>query len=441
LPTNSAAPVLAVLDTPSHSSYLDATDAATLKAWVAGGSLAFLGTVHEPGIIDPRSSAFHGTLLRADRWAEMLDPNNANACGECHDGTFSRSNSITSPAPAAPACTSCHDQPGGVLACGTCHGDGTREYPPRDLCFFPNDARTAGAHAAHVQSSEDRLGGYACSTCHPVPNANPPESVISGLHGNGSVDVTFNQTLIQGEASFDATTAVCAVACHDAGGHRPRPGWLDANPVGCNDCHLSPPAGHYSGPCTGCHSEANATGTALSGGTLHLDGRVELGDGSGLCGACHGSGASPWPATFAHPSHENPTITTPVACSDCHVVPATVLSPGHLDGVVQVVFSGRATERGALPAWDGTSCTNTACHGANLPSAPAVTPVWTDTSGAAAACGACHGIPPTAEHTTSTDCSQSYCHGSEVTITASGAPLISDAGLSVHINGIINVGE
>jgi predicted CxxxxCH...CXXCH cytochrome family protein len=174
---------------------------------------------------------------------------------------------------------------------------------------------------------------------------------------------------------------------------------------------------------------------------LHLDGRVELGNGSGLCGACHGSGASPWPSTFAHPGHQKPTITTSVACSDCHIVPATVLSPGHLDGVVQVAFSGRATARGAVPVWNGTSCTNTACHGANLAVAPAVTPVWTDPSGAAAACGACHGIPPTALHSTSTDCSESFCHGSEVAITASGRPLISDAGLRSHINGVINYGE
>ena len=441
LPPSGMAPILAVLHTASHSGLLDAADTATLSAWVKGGSPAFQGTVHTPGIIDPRSTAFHGTLLRSERWAPMLDPNNANACGKCHDGTFSRPAAVTLAAPGAPACTTCHNQPGGVLACSTCHGDGTREYPPRDLCFFPGDAKTAGAHAAHVESSTDRLGGYPCSTCHPAPSASPPANVISGLHGNGSVNVIFDQTLIQGEASFDAATNVCTVACHDVGGHRPRPDWLDLTPVGCNDCHLSPPAGHFSGPCTGCHAEANATGTALSGGPLHLDGRVELGNGSGLCGACHGSGASPWPSTFAHPAHQNPTITTPVACSDCHIVPATVLSPGHLDGVVHVDFSGRATERGAQPVWNGTSCTNTACHGANLPAAPAVTPAWTDPSGAAAACGACHGIPPTAEHTTSTDCSQSYCHGSEVTITASGRPLISDAGISLHINGIINSGE
>jgi len=437
LPASGAAPILAVLQTPSHRGLLDAGDTATLSAWVLGGSQAFLGTVHDPAILDPRSSAFHGTLLRSERWAQMLDPNNDNACGRCHDGTLARPAGVTLAAPGATACTTCHTEPGGILACSTCHGAGSRGYPPRDPCFFPADAKSAGAHAAHVESSTDRLGGYACSTCHPVPTATPPASILGGLHGNGSVDVIFSQALIQGEASFDATTNVCAVACHEVGGNRPRPGWLDLTPVGCNDCHLSPPTGHFAGPCTGCHAEVNATGTALSGGPLHLDGRVELGDGSGLCGACHGTGASPWPSTFAHPGHQSPTLSTPVACSDCHPVPEAVLSPGHLDGVVQVDLSGLATARGAVPVWNGTSCTNTACHGANLADVPAVTPVWTDLSGAAEACGACHGIPPT-QHTTAVDCGRSDCHGSEVTISSSGRPQISTAGRTLHMNGVVN---
>jgi predicted CxxxxCH...CXXCH cytochrome family protein len=440
LPASNVAPILAVLRTPSHLGFLNAADLATLTGWIKGGSLAFQGTVHAPGIVDPRSPAFHATLLRSQRWTQMLDAQSSNACGQCHDGTLSRPASVTSAAPGATACTSCHDQPGGVLACGTCHGDGARDYPPRNLCFFPADAKTAGAHAPHVESSADRAGGYPCSTCHPVPSASPPESILTRGHGDGTVLIKFDQTLIQGEASFDASTGACAVACHDLGGNRPRPTWTDPRPVGCNDCHLSPPAGHFPGSCTGCHSEANSTGTALSGGPLHLDGRVELGNGSGECGACHGTGASPWPSTLAHPRHQNPTISSPVACSDCHIVPAAILSPGHLDGVVHVDFSGLATARGAVPVWNGASCTEVACHGANLPAPAAVTPTWADTSGAAAACGACHGIPPTAEHTPSTACSQSFCHGSEVGTTAAGLPAISTAGESLHINGVINVG-
>lgn len=440
LPTSSAAPILSALLTAPHVALLSPTDAATLAAWVKGGSLAFQGTVHVPGIIDPRSPSFHGTLLRRQRWAQMLDSQNPNACGKCHDGTLSRPAAVTFAAPGATACTSCHDQPGGVLACGTCHGNGARAYPPRDLCFFPEEATTAGAHAAHVQSSADRAGGYACSTCHPVPVTSPPESIMTGLHGDGTVEMSFDHALIGTEASFNASTGVCAVACHDAGGHRPRPAWTDTTPVGCNDCHLSPPAGHYRGSCTGCHAEANANGTALSGGPLHLDGRVELGNGSGECGACHGTGSSPWPSTLAHPGHQSPSITVPVACSDCHLVPSSILAPGHLDGIVQVVFSGRATERGASPVWNGVSCTDVACHGGSLPAPPAVTPVWADTTGAGSACGACHSIPPTTDHTPSSSCTLSYCHGAEVVLSVGGAPLISAAGESLHINGVINFG-
>jgi predicted CxxxxCH...CXXCH cytochrome family protein len=173
----------------------------------------------------------------------------------------------------------------------------------------------------------------------------------------------------------------------------------------------------------------------LSGGPLHLNGKVDLGDGSGQCGACHGTGDSPWPGTASHPAHQNPTIAEPLACSSCHVVPATVLDPVHLDGTVHVVFSGLATARGATPVWSGTQCTNVACHGANLAD-PAAVPAWGDASGVQAECGACHGIPPS-QHTTSTSCDRSDCHGSETTLDPSGAPHISASGKVLHIDGVI----
>src|SRR4029077_17257121 len=106
----------------------------TVTSWVSGGAPAYASGVHEPGIIDPRSAVFHGNRLRASRWSAMLDPGDPNACGRCHDGTFSRPAGVTAAAPGAPACTTCHDQPGGVLACSTCHGSGNKAYPPRDPC-------------------------------------------------------------------------------------------------------------------------------------------------------------------------------------------------------------------------------------------------------------------------------------------------------------------
>jgi predicted CxxxxCH...CXXCH cytochrome family protein len=427
---SSTAPILTALGVAPHVGLLGASDQATLAAWVAAGAPAFTGTVHPPGIVDPRSSAFHGALLRSTRWSAMLDPNDPQACGECHAGTPATVPGVTSAAPGATACTSCHSDPGGPLACNTCHGSGSRDYPPRDLCFFPGDAPTAGAHAAHVQPSAASASGIPCSSCHPTPRAD----VISGLHGNGVVEVIFDPTRVAPEASYDQATGACAVSCHDLGGQAPRPTWNETITLGCNSCHLSPPQGHYPGACNGCHADANATGTALTG-SLHMNGVVDLGNGSGLCGACHGTGASPWPTTAAHPGHQNPTITVPTACGSCHPVPTSITDPTHLDGIVQVTFTGLALARGATPAWTGTSCTNVACHGANLAD-PAAVPVWNDPSGAAATCGACHGIPPS-QHTTSTSCNLSTCHGAEVAMSAQGVPSISTSGLTLHIDGVI----
>jgi predicted CxxxxCH...CXXCH cytochrome family protein len=430
LPTDDRAPVLTALGVAPHVGLLGTADLATVTSWVAGGTPAFASDVHDPSIIDPRSTGFHGAILSASHWSQMLDPGDPNACGRCHDGTLSRPADVTSAAPGAPACTSCHDQPGGILACSTCHGSGVDAYPPRDPCFFPGDV--GGAHAAHVQPSPEKAGGVPCSTCHPVPG-NP---VIGGLHGDGIVEVTFDPTQVPGEATYDSTSGACAVYCHAQGGTHPSVSWTEAAfPVTCQDCHLSPPAAHYTGPCSGCHGDANGAGTALVGDSLHLDGQVDLGNGSGLCGACHGTGDSPWPTTAAHPAHQNPTITEPLACSSCHVVPATILDPVHLDGTVHITFSGLATSRGAEPVWSGTQCTNVACHGANL-AGPAAVPAWDDTSGAQARCGACHGIPPI-DHTPSTSCNRSDCHGSEITLLASGAPIISASGLALHIDGIV----
>jgi predicted CxxxxCH...CXXCH cytochrome family protein len=432
-PSAPIAPLLSALDVDPHQGLLDAGERATVAAWVAAGAPAFAGEVHAPGIVDPRSSSFHGAALRAKHWAPMLDATDPEACGQCHDGTPAPVAGVTSFAPGATSCTSCHAQPGGVLACGTCHGTTARAYPPRDPCFFPGDAAAAGAHAVHVEPSQTHAAGFACATCHPVPGS----PVIAGLHGDGLVEVTFDAALVGPEASFDPASGTCAVTCHDFGGARPRPAWTDTTPMACTDCHGSPPPGHFPGSCTSCHSEANATGTALSGGPLHLDGRVELGDGSGACGACHGSGDDPWPRTAAHPAHESPTISAPVACASCHPVPASIEDPVHLDGVVHVAFSGLALARGAAPSYDGATCASVACHGAVLPDVPAVVPAWADPSGAASQCGACHGIPPS-QHTPSKSCDQANCHAGEVVIDALGVPSITAAGTALHINGVID---
>jgi predicted CxxxxCH...CXXCH cytochrome family protein len=433
LPPDERAPILRVLDTDRHRGLIDPTAYSVLDSWVRGGAPAFRPTVHPPGIVDPRSDQWHGKLLRDRRWAPMLDGNDVDACGRCHDGSPARPDGVFHAAPDATACTSCHSEPTGALACSTCHGQGDHAYPPRDPCFFPGDGATAGAHAAHANPTASSEG-FACVTCHPMPSAD----VMSGIHGNGAVEIVFDAMGIGAGGSYDRTTGVCAVACHDRGGARARPKWSDPGPMTCGGCHGAPPAGHYQGSCTTCHAEANSAGDALTGHVLHLNGRVDLGDGSGQCGSCHGQGDDAWPSTPAHGAHRKPTTTTSIACESCHIVPRSVIEPPHLDGKVTIAFAGRALDRGAIPAWDGKSCTSVACHGDGLRDPPPVLPVWTDTTGAARACDACHRVPPS-QHTTSTSCDRGECHGSEVVREGSNLS-ISESGKLLHINGVVDVG-
>ncbi len=266
----------------------------------------------------------------------------------------------------------------------------------------------------------------------------PGPEIIGGLHGNGQVEIVFDTSLVTPEASWDPATRACAVSCHDRGGVRPRVAWKDKGPLACNDCHASPPRDHYAGACTTCHRDADATGTSLAAGSrLHMNGHVDLGDGSGKCGACHGTGDDPWPRTAAHPSHQAPTLASPIACASCHVVPNAIHDPGHLDAPVRVAFSGRAIDRGASPVFSGGTCSDVACHGAKLADV-VLPPLWKDTSGDARACGACHGIPPT-QHTPSIQCGRSDCHGSEIGRDARGIPFLTVAGKALHVDGVVEL--
>jgi predicted CxxxxCH...CXXCH cytochrome family protein len=423
-------PLLAALDRPDHAGLVNAEQRALLEAFVASGSTRSGDGVHGRSFADPRSPASHGRLLRSRRWAPMLDPNDADACATCHDGAGPRRPGITRPAANAPACTTCHVQPDGPIACNTCHGhridDPSRTYPPRDRCFFPDDPEDR-AHAAHAGTSASRSTGLPCSTCHPVPASGPAK--ITGVHGNGWADVWFDYAVAGREARFDPATKSCSGTCHARGGTRPAPTWNDP-PMTCNDCHSSPPPRHYAGSCTPCHHEANADGTALVSPVLHADGKVDLGDGSGGCGACHGRGDDPWPKTGAHAAHAQPTSSKPAACESCHSVPA----PGERHpvgkGAATVRLAGLAAKGGRRPSWDATTktCADTYCHDHRGGGSPA--PSWTD---GPRTCSSCHSSPPPPPHPQSSTCGGATCHEGRT----SGLSM-TPAGRVTHVDGLID---
>lgn len=136
-------------------------------------------------------------------------------------------------------------------------------------------------------------------------------------------------------------------------------------------------------------------------------------------------------AVGAHQAHltEAGTWHRAVACADCHVVPADVGSPGHLDGDnrAELTFSVIA---GAGASWDGTTCT-TACHGGAALGGAHPQPVWTQVDGTQATCGSCHGAPPPAPHPADGNCAA--CH-----------PTMEEGSLTFrdparHIDGVVDV--
>jgi predicted CxxxxCH...CXXCH cytochrome family protein len=410
-------PVLAALERPDHASLLEPEERRVLERWVAAGAPAARSGTHPASFADPRAPESHGRVLRDRRYAPMLSAEDADACGRCHDGAPVTSPGIALAAPGATACTTCHDEPGGVLGCGTCHGSPGRLHPPRDPCFHPEAAKDR-AHGAHVGPSASRADGLACSTCHPQP-ASGELAGTHPTHVNGHVEIWFDYAAAGNGARFDPRTRTCTGTCHSRGGARPAPTWEDA-PMRCFDCHGSPPPDHYRGACATCHREANDVGTALSSPKLHVDGKVDLGDGTGRCGACHGSGDSPWPETGSHAAHRAPRAGKPVPCFTCHEEPRIGDQHPTSRGSAAVRFAGLAASGGRRATYDAErrTCSETYCHAGRAASVPV--PRWGD-GATSAACGACHGTPPPPPHPSGTACAS--CHPA-----SSGA---------THVDGIV----
>lgn len=271
LPSDGTAPILAVLETPGHADLLDAEQTDALTTWVVQGALPDSRSTHPAAWNDPRADDWHGAYLRQTDWQPITDPTRSDACGLCHAGSPAPVEGIVNYPPGATDCTDCHSLPGGVMACGTCHGDGLRAYPPRDQCYFPG--LPAGyAHQSHAEPSPNNWSGLGCETCH----FGIDFTMLDGRHGNGEVDVEF-QPAWGPDASYDFETLACATTCHVRGGTTPEVAWDEEGlELDCNACHQNPPAGHATISCNNCHRGINAAGTQLTLEAPHINGRVDV---------------------------------------------------------------------------------------------------------------------------------------------------------------------
>ena len=269
LPSDETAPILAVLGTPDHE--LGSEETQGLTTWVTDGAVPADRGSHPGAWNDPRADDWHGTYLRETDWQPIVDPERSDACGLCHPGSPPPGEGVINPPPGATDCTDCHSLPGGVMACGTCHGEGERAYPPRDQCYFRGPP--AGfAHAPHVEPSANNPSGLDCQTCH----FGADYSMLGGTHGNGEVDVVF-QPAWGSDASYDFQTRLCSTTCHSRGGEGPEGAW-DEEDLGlqCDACHQNPPLGHSTIACNSCHRGINPEGTRLTPEAPHINGRVDV---------------------------------------------------------------------------------------------------------------------------------------------------------------------
>jgi predicted CxxxxCH...CXXCH cytochrome family protein len=404
----------------------------TSPIWTRGSSQATCGSCHglPPGGSHP---AVTGGLT---------------ACAGCHPGTVKPDGTL--------------DLAGGLhmngvpdvggMACTTCHGDATRASngaaPPKDTKGNTStSALGVGAHQTHLNAGPLR-GALACSDCHTVPTSIP--------HATGTVDMTFGALARTGNLTpaFNATTASCSsVYCHGAtlpGGTNTAPTWtkVDGTQAACGTCHgIPPPAPHVqSTACGSCHTGYTSTSVNVA---THIDGQVQA--NGGTCTSCHGdptravNGAAPPKDTKgntstsalgvgAHQAHLNAgPLRGALACSDCHTVPTSI---PHATGTVDMTFGALARTGSLTPAFNATTatCSSVYCHGATLPGGTNKAPTWTKVDGTQAACGTCHGAPPSSgHHGNHSGRACSDCHTGTYTLTS--------ADPSIHINGKIEIGN
>ena len=364
-----------------------------------------------------------------------------------------------------------------TLTCTTCHGDaGTNNpAPPKGTKGETLTTQAAvGAHTQHLNSSTWHRN-VQCTDCHVVP--------ASTSHSNGQAELTWGGPAAVNGATptYDAANATCnSVYCHGntlpfgaaAGGSlKLSPKWtqVDGTYDACGQsCHTTPPGGAHAQntACEQCHGDVISSFTPGVGGAAptvvwkdasrHVDGII---DSPALsCTACHGDTATNDPAppkgtkgetlttqaaVGAHQQHQGPsTWHKEVACTECHVVPA---SPLHADTLVDVNFGALATAANSAASFDFQSLTCNAvyCHGNTLPAANAggatkKTPKWTTVDGTFNACGAsCHTNPPGGTHPQNTMCAT--CHTDVITSydPVTQATVWADA--SLHIDGKVEV--
>ena len=315
-------------------------------------------------------------------------------------------------------CADCHQVPSSILDDGHAdggHGDLTfgdlamkGELEPE---FEGGNCSSVYCHGATLSGGEhtDPLWSQVdgtlktCTSCHgnPPPDPHPQNDKCHSCHGDVILeDGTFKapEKHIDGELS--------ATGGHPDGYESPTlhgADFLAQGPASCTECHgAALDGGTAAVSCDKCHKDWQVNCTFCHGGTDSFTGAPPVDMAGNIETTFVGVGA--------HTAHmlDEPGWHKPISCSECHVVPANALSPGHMDGEAKLTWGELASEEGT-PEFNGKTCSSLYCHGEDLGGGGNVLPDWTKVDQDEVFCGSCHTLPPGDGHPDNDNCNM--CHG------------------------------
>lgn len=358
---------------------------------------------HGSGVFDVTSSNFHGKKL-------IESPNNFQDCKQCHASDFAGGTTKVS-------CYSsgCHLNPAiNVHKAGIIDTQSTNFHGKFIADNFSGTMISCAQ--CHGSSYQGGTVSPSCTTCHatiPVHVDGIVNPVSPNFHGN----------YIAANLGWDTRA--------------------------CGSCHKSNYSGGIASPsCLTCHTETN---------------------GPEACNTCHGSLSDPskfappralngsiettYPGVGAHISHlYSNNLGSDISCSTCHKFPQSLYADGHLgsDGKAEILFGQLAIQGSVNPNYSfaNNTCSDTYCHGkftfykdssnfafaytASTMVGNNVSVKWNQVDGTQAACGTCHGLPPTG-HVAAALTTCINCHPG---VVDNQGNIINR---TKHINGVKNV--
>ncbi|GAM07815.1 geobacter CxxxxCH...CXXCH motif protein [Geobacter sp. OR-1] len=375
-------------------------------------------TKHINGTIDasgghsfPYQGSAHLSAAGTTPWASCVTAG-------CHTRGVNTTYPVAAGTP--PDCNACHlgglKVPSGTSSCWDCHGVSATNGLPNGSSF-PNNA---GSHSVHAA-----LAGISCVSCHTGGGTGTTSHGPGNRTAKTSVaNVTVAFTGQGANPVWTVAALTCsATNCHGQGA--PTWGATSATPVN---------GFPYSAvQCEKCHGSATTVpfySNAIPKVTANTDAKAG-----------------------AHTAHlqASHTLSSKIACSECHTVPGTVTAAGHMNGSTEIAFGTLAKSQST----NATSCSTSWCHGGNTGLIPQNNPARTAPSWATpypavgavgtggvggttgtGLCAQCHGYPPAnAIHAGKAATACTGCH-SHVNAAGTG---FTDA--SKHINGTIDGGE